>query len=74
MSKAWSNPKEVKYDGVHLTVHGVDIREELRACMTAYDGPDPNYALIGKELGKASRILVQGGKKVGDGKTVSFKQ
>ena len=60
MSKAWSDHKSVSFDGVHLKVNGVDIREEMRACMTAYDGPNPDYAFIGKELGRASRILISG--------------
>lgn len=58
MSEAWSNPKDVSYDGVHLEIHGIDIREQMRACLTAYDGPEPNLDLIGRELGLASRKLV----------------
>lgn len=58
MAKAWSNPERMTYDGVHLNVEGIDIREELKNCITAHNGPNPDYTYIGNELGRASRLLI----------------
>lgn len=76
MSEAWSNPKDVSYDGVNLEIHGVDIREQMRACLTAYDGPEPDLEYVGSELGIASRKLVSNAQKTNYGQDLgaNYKQ
>lgn len=62
MSEAWRNPKDVKFDGQQLLIHGMDIRTQLETSITAWNAKD--YEKVGYELGVASLILSKNGKKI----------
>jgi hypothetical protein len=62
MSEAWRNPKDVKFDGDQLLIHGMDIRTQLVDSIDAWN--NQNFEKVGYELGVASLILIQNGKKI----------
>jgi len=69
MSEAWRNPKDVKFTGDQLLIHGMDIRTQLVESIQAWNNKD--FEKVGYELGLASLILVNNGKLIDQGKDVN---
>jgi hypothetical protein len=69
MSEAWRNPKDVKFTGDQLLIHGMDIRTQLVDSIKAWNNKD--FEKVGYELGLASVILVNNGKLIDQGKDVN---
>ena len=59
MSDAWRNPKDVKFTGDQLLIHGMDIRTQLAESVQAWNQQD--FEKVGFELGVASLILIKNG-------------
>ena len=70
MSDAWRNPKDVSFNNNRLSLHGMDLEDQLglrsQAAWAAKD-----YETVGEELGRASLKLINNGKLIDQGKDPS---